>query len=354
MAEKNQTEVTRGVTVRPIQMHRILLGSIKHRLPTLIAGAPGVGKSEITQQACEEAEADMILSHPVVSDPTYAKGLPWPMPDGKGATFLPFGDLARAIAATRTTVWFLDDLGQASPAVQASYMQLVLARQVNGHALPECVTFVAATNRRTDRAGVSGILEPVKSRFTIYNLAPTLDDWCEWAVTADVDPMVIAFCRLRPDLLHSFTPTADMENSPNPRTWAKLSRCLNAGISREDELAVASGNVGEGAAGEFIAFLRIAREIPDPDAVLANPDEAVLPTQPASLYALSAALAYRATHKNFSKVYRVAERLLESKRGEFGVLLIRDAYQRDKTLAGTPTFTKIQGSDLGKLILRKE
>ena len=116
-----------------------------------------------------------------MNDPTDYKGLPaLPRPGDTEATFIPFGELSRAINATRPTVWFFDDLGQASPAVQAACMQLVLARRINGHALPDCITFVACTNRRADRAGVSGILEPVKSRFvSIVNLEPDIDSWCQ-------------------------------------------------------------------------------------------------------------------------------------------------------------------------------
>ena len=107
-------------------------------MPLLVTGAPGIGKSDVLAQAATRANAHLILSHPAVSDPTDVKGLPWVAADAKHATFLPFGELDRALNATEPTVWFLDDLGQATPAVQASYMQLLLARRVNGHALPDC------------------------------------------------------------------------------------------------------------------------------------------------------------------------------------------------------------------------
>src|SRR5882724_6653229 len=102
----------------PSNLLVFLAKAIAARLPILITGAPGIGKSDLVAQAAETNGADLILSHPAVSDPTDAKGLPWVV-DG-AATFLPFGELQRALAADKPTVWFLDDLGQASPAVQAS------------------------------------------------------------------------------------------------------------------------------------------------------------------------------------------------------------------------------------------
>jgi len=207
------------MTVSPKQLTSLLAAMIPARLPLLITGPPGVGKSDIIGQAAATAQADLLISHPAVADPTDAKGLPWPKPGGVEATFLPFGELAQAIHATKLTVWLLDDLGQASPAVQASYMQLILARRVNGHILPDCVTFVAATNRRIDRAGVSGILEPVKSRFaSIVELEPNVDDWSVWGYAHGVPATLIAFLRYRPELLCKFEATADLTNSPLPRT----------------------------------------------------------------------------------------------------------------------------------------
>src|SRR5208282_983947 len=88
--------------------------------PVLIKGAPGVGKTDITHQICGLVDADLVVEHPVVSDPTDYKGLPFAMPGTDSATFLPFGELKRLIEADRLTVCFIDDLGQAPAAVQAA------------------------------------------------------------------------------------------------------------------------------------------------------------------------------------------------------------------------------------------
>ena len=180
--------MTTTTTVKPSQLRRVLASTIPAKRPVLITGAPGIGKTDIVRQACAEAKAHLIVMHPVVSDPTDFKGLPW-VSDG-GATFLPFGELQTLINATELTACFLDDLGRATPAVQAAAMQLILARHINGHAVSPHVVFLAATNRRTDRAGVSGILEPVKSRFTtILELEANLDDCAGSSRSAPESPL---------------------------------------------------------------------------------------------------------------------------------------------------------------------
>lgn len=338
--------------MKPSELKTMLAKTIAARLPILITGAPGIGKSDIVTAAAINAGADLILSHPAVADPTDVKGLPW-IVDG-AATFLPFGELSRAIAADVPTVWFLDDLGQASPAVQASYMQLLLARRVNGHVLPDSVTFIAATNRRTDRAGVSGILEPVKSRFAaIVELTPDLDEWCQWAIGAELPPELIAFLRFQPDLLCKFTASADLTNSPVPRTWHHVAKLLSCDLPSSVRNAAIAGAVGEGAAVEFLAFLRLYEELPSVDAILIDPDSVAVPDRPATLYALSGALAHRATKQNFGRVARFAERMVNDGRGEFAALLVRDVVTRTPAVTQTAAFVKLATGDLGSLISGK-
>lgn len=337
--------------LKPRQLIDLLAVSFKINNPVLITGAPGIGKSDLVAAAAKQAGADVIISHPVVSDPTDAKGLPWPSKDGDHATFLPFGELAQAIRATKPTVWFLDDLGQAPPAVQASYMQLLLARRVNGHALPDCVTFVAATNRRSDRAGVSGILEPVKSRFgTIVELEPNLQDWCDWAVSNNVAPEVIAFLRFKPNLLSEFKATADLTNSPSPRTWARISQWIGGGLPKELEYPTFVGAVGEGAAGEFCTFIKIARDLPSLDAILLDPDSVPVPKEISALYAVSSGLAARSNANNFDRVARYIERMAEAGKAEFGVFTLRDSFRRDPSISNTKGWIKLSTTRVGDLL----
>lgn len=343
-------------SVNPAQLAELAAKSIANRKPLLVTGMPGCGKSNILEDAVKTANGKLLLSHPAVDDPTDFKGLPWPQQGATRATFLPFGILADALEATDTTVWFLDDLGQASPAVQAACMQLLLARRVNGHVLPDCVTFIAATNRRVDRAGVTGILEPVKSRFgTIVELQPDIDSWCKWAYGAGISSTLIAFLRFKPDLLAKFEATADLTNSPVPRTWANLADIETWGLSTPVESEAFAGAVGRGAAIEYIAFRSMVRQLINLDAILLNPDKVAIPTKPGELYAVAVGLANRANDTNFARIATYATRLAtEANRGEFAVLMIRDALRRDDKIAYTDAFVRLQSGPIGQLISGKE
>ena len=344
------------VSINPKKAAQLLSAFIKSRTPILLTGAPGVGKSSIVEQAAKAAGCDIILSHPVVADPTDAKGLPWLDKDGETAKFLPFGDLAKAMKATKSTVWFLDDLGQASPAVQASYMQLLLAREVNGHKLPDCVTFVAATNRRSDRAGVSGILTPVLSRFgSIVEIEVSVDDWTEWALGADVAPELIAFLRFRPDLLQDFDPSKrDMENFPCSRTWGFVGqKILKMELPDSLEFVAIAGAVGEGAAIEFRAFLSMVRSnLPNPDQIILNPETASIPNRPDMLWAVCTALTKKATEDNCGRIFTYAQRLHADGKSEFATLLVKDIARVKPQVCNTPDWTALVVSDLGKAFIK--
>jgi hypothetical protein len=61
-----------------------------------------------------------------------------------------------------------------------------------------------------------------------------------------------------------------------------------------------------------------------------------VPKDPATLYALTGAIAQRATESNFERVCTYAERMPP----EFSVLMVSIAARRDPDLANTQAFTK--------------
>ena len=319
--------------MKPKDLSRLLSRTIAAQLPVLIKGAPGVGKTDIVTQACEETSTALLVSHPVVDEPIDYKGLPAIKDDH--AEFLPFGSLRQLIAAKKPLVYFMDDLGQAPPSVQAAAMQLILARSINGFKVSETVTFIAATNRKQDHAGVTGILEPVKSRFvSIIELEPDIDDWVLWASTNKLPAELIAFIRFRPQLLFDFSPSVEMKNSPCPRTVHNVGRLMQLGLPSELEFDAYAGAAGEGFAAELMGFLQIFRQLPDPRLILLNPEQTIVPDDPATLYALAGVLSRLAKPENMDALVRFANRLPQ----EFSVLLITDAEKQHPEIVNTHAY----------------
>lgn len=295
--------------MKPKELRRFLSFTITNKENVLIKGKPGIGKSDIVAQACQDAGYELIISHPVVSDPTDYKGMPFQ--DGKKADFLPFGELERIIKATKPTVYFLDDLGQAPSSVQAACMQLLLARCINNFKVSDKVTFIAATNRKEDKAGVTGILEPVKSRFaSIVELTVSTEDWCEWAVANNMPHELISFLRFRPDMLDKDAPASkDIVNSHSPRTIASLGRLQNKGVPIDLRYEAFKGAAGEGFAAEYISYLALYTKLPTFEQILSDPSRIEIPSDPSLLFALSGLVSSKADLKNIDKLMQFIERM---------------------------------------------
>lgn len=326
-----------SLTVTPSQLTQFLTKSISAKLPVLIKGAPGIGKTDIVGQATQIVNGHLITKHPVVDSPIDYKGLGFKLEGRDEAAFLPFGDLAALIKADRLTICFLDDLGQAPPAVQAAVMQLLLARRINGHKVSDHVCFVAATNRKMDMAGVTGLLEPVKSRFaTILELVPDHASWIKWALANGMPPLLIAFMRYRPKYILEYKASKDLTNSPSPRTIANAGKLINMGIPEGIEYPVIGGAVGQEMAADMVGFMRIFARLPNPMMVLNSPDSAPIPADAGELYALVSALAHHGSKQTVSNLFRYAQRLPE----EFTMLLITDVVRMHPELAQTNEYVQ--------------
>ncbi len=325
--------------MKPSVLKQFLVSALRHKRKVLIKGPPGGGKSDLVEQAAEEAQYDLLISHPAVSDPTDYKGMPAIAKNGAEAHFLPFGDLNEMIRAERPLAVFVDDIGQAPHSVQAALMQLLLARRVNGHKISDHVVFVGATNDTSHRAGVQSILEPVKSRWdTIVELETDIDDWCLWAYRNNVPAEVIAFIRFRPNLLHAFEPTRDLVNTPSPRTVAAVGKWVADGICANADMAmhVITGAAGKAFAAEFLGFLRVYQQLPTIDQIMLDPQGAPVPRDPSACYAVTAALVKRFNAANARKIFTYSSRL----HPEFEMVLVRDAQRVNEDLKTCPEFTQ--------------
>lgn len=320
------------------QLESLLTFMFKENLPVLIKGTPGIGKSDIVAQAAAKLDYELIISHPVVADPTDYKGLPFAIKNEKGeskAVFLPFGDLERLLAAKNPLLYFLDDLGQATPAVQSAVMQLLLARQINGHKISPEVRFVAATNGRKDKANVNGILEPVKSRFaSIVELEVSTKDWVMWAHAHKLPHQVISFIEFKPEMLNQFVASRDIENTPNPRTVSFVGRMVNAGLPQEIQFEAIKGAAGEAFAHEYLAYIKCYMELPTLSEIIQSPQTAKIPQNVSGRFAITGALVDGMDEKTLPSIIIYLKRL----GNELTVAALKNAVARKPTISSNKTF----------------
>jgi hypothetical protein len=330
-------------------------------LPSLIArkasvnltGAPGGGKTSIFQQVATGLGWDGIRTdvHPDPSQQAYGYievTVPTKMLEDFGVPDMMTSKLSFGY---KMPEWFpyeghptypkngfinFDDRGQAGSDLQKVIANIQQARNLHGVPLAEGWSIVSTGNRVKDRAGASRVLSHLADREIDIEFETNLDDSCVWALANNIHPAIIAFWRFKPAALHDFDPNRD--KNATPRGWCDPKDGINAIIGNvppEAELELFQGRIGEGIAIEFKAFMDMYRKLPNPDAVLMNPDTHAVPTEGSVLYALSGAISARATENNFDRVMKFATRMSP----EFTTLVVKDAIAKNPAITSTPTFT---------------
>jgi len=319
--------------MRPNTLKATLQSLIGVKRTVCIEGPPGGGKTTIVQDVANDMGLHYIEMHlptmlvedfgiPVIDGPA----LTYKIPDWYPAKGSRHDD-------GRGGVLCFDDRNQAGSDIQKVLANICQARTLHGVPMAAGWSVVSTGNRMADRAGANRVLSHLRNRETVIELETHLDDSTQWMIDNGVRPEVIAFLRFRTGLLHEFDPQRD--SNPTPRSWVEGVSAILGAVPAEAEYECFKGAVGEGAAAEFVGFLRIFRKLPNPDAILLNPDSADVPSDPATLYALSGSLATRASGANLDRLCTYLKRVPP----EFSVLTMSHACRRDPSLASTQAFT---------------
>ena len=326
----------------PREYFDVAVTFIRNGMSLMVKGSPGQGKTQITRQACEHTKAEFIPIFLPVKDPTDLSGFPMtyenPETGKKEADFLPFGDLKKILEASDHPevpyVVFADDIGNAAKLMQASWMQYVCEREMNGQKIPDNVVFISATNRKDDKTGVTGIIESLKNKHhAIVELVTDMDDWCKWAVEASLPHEIVYFVRWRPAVLRAFKPsaTADITTTPTPRGLEHCADIFRTGINGSLRGKLFAGAIGVEWAVQLEGFLHFFSELPNPDMIIADPEGSEIPEEPGHLYALCCALSERARESTIDSIITYANRLDD----EFSVALVLDSVRQDKKRLAT-------------------
>ena len=301
--------------------------------PVMMWGAPGVGKSAIVFQLGAKKNRKVIEYRANLREPVDVRGIP--VPDLKTGTtrWLVPEDLPNAERDGEFGYLFLDEINTASPQMMAVLFGLVLDRRIGDYFLPAGWQIIAAGNRVSDRAAAQRMPTALRNRFSHLTVLPDVNAWALWATANNVAPEMVAFVRLRRELIHRM-PRGDENTFPTPRS-------LTAAADFVDEPSVAmrqklfAMHIGNDVAGELNGFIELYQSLGSLEDIVANPATAKVPTEMSQLYAVCTGLGRLATRKNFAPIVTYAERLPREQQ----MLLMHDATVREPKLKETAAYS---------------
>lgn len=322
-------------SIRPSLLTNELRANARANIPTMVWGPPGIGKSQIAYQIANDLNAKLFELRANLFDPVDVRGglKVVEQEDGTYRTRYGVPEDYPDSNYGGNVVLLVDELPNAPKATQNALLQLVLDKKIGTYTLPAGTAIIAAGNRSIDRAAVHEMPTPVKNRFAHYEIEANIDDWVAWAMQNNISPTIVSFLRYRPTQLHNLDAR---ENAfPTPRAWEMVNRKLPfMGGNTDEEFYGTASLIGDGPAGEFIAFKKSVDKMPDLDQIVQNPTYTQVPDDPSVLYAVSGALASRADTNNFKEIMKYAKRMP----AEYQVVLVRDSLAKDRELMQTDAF----------------
>lgn len=318
--------------MKPSAIRQALPGLLAKRRPVFMWGPPGVGKSDVVRRVADDMKLELRDVRLSLLDPVDLKGFPIPNMTKKQiqwlpADFLPTDKKSKGIL-------FLDEMNHAPMSVQSAAYQLILNFKIGDYELPPGWSIIAAGNRTGDRSGAIAQPAALANRFVHLDYDVNVDDWNNWAMEAGLHTDLRAFIRFKPSLLYKYDAATNPRAFPTPRSWAFVNDIYKDRHSTDVEFELIRGTIGEGAAGEFLAFTQQIKDLPTVDQILIDPDGAKVPDNPGAQFAITTALDSKATKANINVVMKYMSRLSV----EFQTIFFRAALRRDNSLTQTKTY----------------
>ena len=221
----------------------------------MLVGKHGIGKSRILEDFfANRNEKVVTLFLGQMSDPGDLIGLPH-LDEKTGRTefMLPYWFPTDG----QPVVLFLDELNRARPEVLQTIMDLTLNRKLAGKSLPQGSRIISAVNGGSEYQ-LTDLDPALVSRFNIYEFAPSLEDWINWAGKEGLDSRIISFIEENPEMLDGEEnyDSENLERNPDRRSWERASKVMEK-FSRLGELeqSMLSGIIGDRAAASFFDFV---------------------------------------------------------------------------------------------------
>lgn len=234
---------------------------------------------------------------------------------------------------------FIDEADKMDVDVKKVVGEMALSGRCGPHQLPPGWVVWMAGNRQGDRSGSTKELDHLINRRGEIDVTDDLKGWEEWAIKHNVSPTFIAFAVSNPQVV--FPQELPKEQGPfcTPRSLVAVSELLTTFAGKGNkipthDLAVemAAAFIGQAAAAQLFATIKLEAELPDVDAVINNPTTCKTPKTPDAQMLVCYKLASLTDKNNARPIITYVERLP----ADFAATYAKAAVMRWPMLAAEP------------------
>lgn len=271
----------------------------------LLESSPGIGKSTVIENDLiakmneitgnDWACITVMLSQMEASDVGGFK-VPVKLDDGTMVTVSSVPEIIRLVHTTGTDygILFADERNNAGLDVLRAWTTVTLDGRAGQERLPPNWTVVAATNRLSDKSGVTKPPMHLINREVTFAIEFSLPHWKAYARAEGIHPLLITFADMKPGLIASDCVPAEAKPYPTPRSYTAacfdlIALCETFNVPSLDKLDMQplileclEGRVGKATAIELVGFLKIAKELFPWSTLVTDPDSVTIPTDKAT------------------------------------------------------------------------
>jgi len=291
------------LTKKISEVPRYLTSMIDAKVPVMIWGAFGVGKSQIVRSVAKEQAKKLGLEYTedwskINSDKHYCLidlRLSYMLPeDIKG---IPIVDKENKTTSWTVNDWFpksghgmlfLDEFNLGDNNIQKTAYQLVNDREIAGNKISENYYICMAGNRGIeDGVKVNVMATPLLNRMghiEILNMSEGgAKEWLQWASENNIHEDIVAFLENQPQKIWSYEKGQDGREACSPRVWEKASDLIQGckDVTYSGELVSIMTNRAIGI--EFSAFINL-RGAFNIDKIIDGKEK--LPNSPEKIYSI--------------------------------------------------------------------
>lgn len=270
-----------------------LIAGVGHQRTILAQGHMGTGKTSMLKMLAERFPNHIPVYFDCTTKDLGDLAVP-KINDLAGQDYVRFAtheDLGLHLG--KPVIVMLDEYGKANPAVRAGLTAFMQERRMGAAKLYEGSIVFATTNLGAE--GVGDTLQAHQwNRVTRVRIRkPSHMEWIEWGINNNIDHSLLGWVKDNPQLFQTFEDVKHPDENPyifhpkatrtsfvTPRSLESASDLLHVRNKMSDKTVVAGlmGTIGDRAAMDLMAFVKLADQLPSLDSIKTDPTNAKVPT----------------------------------------------------------------------------